>query len=668
MSLSVMWLVLALVLLTLLLPTVQCGQSPLSAAAAATSATRRYHSAASRGSQTVAADSTAPSHSIHRGVQRGLSTGAADETSAASSAADSHSHVRHLLQVSETDPLVIPLATGNQSAGGGKEYLSAVSFVFTHLSATTSSFILFPYSFTLNDSGRDYYPQGAFISTTQLQSVDSALPKSSAATNFNYAVSVASQLVSSTAGPSQAQAVYDSSIAIFIAYGLLPGDPTGSIRLLTNEAPNVCQSLYGSILGKWAQCWDATAWQSYLHTARYPESASIVYVQAADIASGILFNNGLPRFGSLIFSDIYLGSADAILANVSQTAVQAVRAFVTAGGTIISSGKGAVIVQSLGLVTAKADGSSMSTVFANDTELVALSGYTTVATKGCELQSFSSTQLTELNFAARTLCFSLGTGQAGSITTALVSSPPVDLTALPQSSLSTIATYNTATSPLLIRTADGLSTAVPSSATNTPMLLYGQLGEGQIVLHLGNAPISAASYPWIYNMLFLSNTRPVLLQTSFPSNVPDIIPALEQVSVDVNLNVANLYFDTLQHVRLLVWPANGVAVLDSPVNCQTATNLTGVVVPASSLNSSSVLDCSPSTGTWSAMHSSTANFTVFIENVAITQRGSGIVLLVSQLVYTVPSLNGKVESVIAPMTVTAYTAAQVVGDYNADPM
>ena len=661
---SLMFLVTLALVIALLLTPVQSAQSPLAAAAAADSTTRQYHSAASRGTQTAAFQPPAPSNSIHRGHRKASTDPAAPTfSSSPPSPVDSYWPTRRLLQVSENAPLVIPFSTANQSAGNGEEYLSAVSFVFNHLSTSTSSFILFPYAFQLNSTTPSDYPQGAFISTTQLQSVNSDLPSRRDSNTFEYAVSVTSQLVSA-AGTSQSQAVYDSSIAIFISYGILPSDPSQAVRLLTNEAPNVCQSLYGSISGKWAQCWDAAAWLSYLQTSRNPEATSIVYVQAADIASGILLDNGLPRFGSLIFADIYLGSADVILSNITQAAVEGVQAFVAAGGTVISSGKGAVIVQELGLITSQADGSSLTTVFSSDTELVALSGYTSVATTGCE-QEANSVLLSDLDFTTRTLCFSLGTGQAGSITTALVSSPPVDLTALQQTSLHTIATYNTAKSPLLIRTAAGLSTAVSSSAT-TPMLLYGQSGKGQLVINLGNAPVSAASYPWIYNMLFLSNSRPVLLQASFSANSPDIIPALEQVSVSVQLDVANLYNDALQDVRLLIWPADGVSVIDSPVECLVVTNVSSADVPASSLNSSSVLDCSPSSASLTPLSSSTASFTVFIENVDITQRGTGIVLLVAQLTYAAPS--GKMESVLAPMTVTAYTAAQVVGDYNADPM
>ena len=135
--------------------------------------------------------------------------------------------------------------------------------------------------------------------------------------------------------------------------------------------------------------------------------------------------------------------------------------------------------------------------------------------------------------------------------------------AFSETSLRVIASFNPAASALIIRNSTGLSSPV-SSSTFTPALLYGQLGKGQLILHLGNPPIVAASYPWIYNMLFLANSRPALLQPSFPANTPDIIPALEQVSVTMNLEVANLYDEELQAVRLLVWPANGVLLTAYP--------------------------------------------------------------------------------------------------------
>ena len=184
--------------------------------------------------------------------------------------------------------------------------------------------------------------------------------------------------------------------------------------MLTNEAPNVCQALYGSISGKWAQCWQSSAWLQYLASTSYPESTSIVYVQTADIESGLLLTaSGSLRFGQLIFADIYLGSADVILANISTAAQDAIQLFVTSGGTIISSGKGAAIVQGLGLLPSASGGAPVTNVFSNTAELVALNDYTSVATTGCAQES-NSASLSNADFTQRTLCFSLGTGSAAS--------------------------------------------------------------------------------------------------------------------------------------------------------------------------------------------------------------------------------------------------------------
>ena len=575
---------------------------------------------------------------------------------------------RRLLQADEWSPIIVPLSHPNQSVGN--DYVQALDYVFKHLSPVQSAFVLFPYSFALSNASHSSYPQGAFVSTSDAPSIASSLPSATSATDFQYVLAVQDLLLASSQASVQSQAVYDSSIAIFIAYGVLPSDPTLTVRMLTNEAPNVCQALYGSIAGKWAQCWQSAAWLAYLASSGTHEATSIVYVTASDLASGLLFNpTQRPRFGSLIFPDLYFGSAPTVLSNLTATsaAVQQVHAYVQAGGTIITSGKGALIAQGLGLITSPTTGLPLYSLFDNSSELVSASDYTSVATVGCEQEGASSAStLTDLDFTHRVVCFSLGTGLSGSITTALISSPPLNLSVLAQTSLSTLSSFNTAATPLLVRGASGISTAV-SALTNLPHTLYTTIGQGQLLMHLSNPPISSAAYPWLYNSLFLSNVQPVLIEFAFPSNEPDIIPALEQVAVTMQLQVANLLNDPFTPARLLIWPASGVAITAAPAGCTLLTNASGLTAPATGLNSTATLDCSPASGSLAPLSTWQGSFTVFIQNVLVTQTLSNIVLLHPQVTYTLASRGGLSRSVDLPLTVSAYAAAELVGDYNADP-
>ena len=626
-------------------------------------------SSPSRGAPYRPPSNTAPaSHTIHSA--HGLAAAAADvlaRRSFPSTLTQSSRPSRRLLQASEWAPLVIPLNAANQSKGN--DFLEASTFVFNHLSRTSSGFVLFPYAFALgNSSNAPEYPQGAFVSTVGDAAVDGALPSSTSASAFQYAMSVQSLLLSSAAAGSQAQAVYDSSIAIFISYGVLPGDPSNTVRMLTNEAPNVCQALYGAIAGKWLQCWNSGQWLTYLAGSGTHEASSIVYVTAQDLASGLLFTTtspSVPRFGSLIFTDIYFGSAPVVLANLTGTAqaAQAVQAFVQAGGTIISSGKGALLVQGLGLLPSASGGAAVTGVFDGSSELVSVSGYNAVPTTGCEQEGYGAA-LTAMDFSHRTLCFSLGTGQAGSIFTALVSSPPTNATALATTSLTVVSSFNVAQASLLIRDSTGVSTPVSANGV-VPHVLYAALGQGELIINLGNAPVVSSSYPWLYNALFLSNSRPVTIESAFPSGEAPVIPALEQVAVSLLVQVANLYNEPLNAALVLVWPVNGVTITGAPAGCVSPVTPIALSAPATGLNATGVLSCLAPGSALAPLSAWSGNFTVFIQQVTVTQALTNIVLLHPQVSYTRQS--GQAQTVDMPLTVSAYMAAQVVGDYNADP-
>jgi hypothetical protein len=82
--------------------------------------------------------------------------------------------------------------------------------------------------------------------------------------------------------------------------------------------------------------------------------------------------------------------------------------------------------------------------------------------------------------------------------------------------------------------------------------------------------------------------------------------------------------------------------------------------PGAALNSSFYLDCSPASGQLAAFQTLAVQVKVFIEDVSITQRGTGIPLVYPQVNYTVASRdNVPVFVDWGPVTVDAYEAALV---------
>ena len=109
--------------------------------------------------------------------------------------------------MSQSEPLIVPLSSANQS--GTSAYGEALSYVFTGLSPVSSRFILYPYSFSASAStGAATYPQGALVSIPSTSTVP---------TDFS------SLQATSTLNLNNAQAVYDSSVAFFVSYGVLTG-------------------------------------------------------------------------------------------------------------------------------------------------------------------------------------------------------------------------------------------------------------------------------------------------------------------------------------------------------------------------------------------------------------------------------------------------------------
>ena len=69
------------------------------------------------------------------------------------------------------------------------------------------------------------------------------------------------------------------------------------------------------------------------------------------IQSGVLLENGLPRFGALIIPDFILGTDDIIKAKLGENGKNKIIEFYKKGGTIIITGKSGVLFEDFGLIS-----------------------------------------------------------------------------------------------------------------------------------------------------------------------------------------------------------------------------------------------------------------------------------------------------------------------------
>jgi hypothetical protein len=361
----------------------------------------------------------------------------------------------------------------------------------------------------------------------------------------------------------------------------------------------------------------------------------------------------------LIIPDINAaaGTVNSITGLLGNNGISQIQSFVATGGSLYAAANGAVLATSLGVLPAGSFAPDTSTTRST---LRASSGLST-SILGC---SDSDTD-PDRDWIRHALCFSAPVNDAslpqGGIVLAPVyigSDPTVQVVAYLNNSL------------LQIRSGTNNYQAVsPSDQTVYPYLLSYKYKQGQVIVTTGSAVSDPSFFPWFYNALWLSLSRPLMVDSALVSSY-SVIPALEQVSLSVSINVTNLYSENLVNGSLLVYVANGINLVSYPSQCSIITPPAGATatVPAA-LNTSYTLDCTPSGNTFVAFSKLELNINIFIWNVSITQQGSGIVLLYPTISYVIPSRNNDaIKYDYGAITANAFTAALLATDINADPM
>jgi hypothetical protein len=508
--------------------------------------------------------------------------------------------------------------------------------IMTSANLHTSDLILYPYSFTAEGVS---FPNGAVIGLTSTY-------------NLNYIADNTDIILT------RAQALYDVNIAILdISITTQSGNKT-TIDELTYEAYDYCTLFTNFVWGKYGTCWEGPSYLSWV-TQNPGYGAQVVYVSETDIQGGILMipNTNTPRFGLLIIPDIYQGAQDNITAMLGSTGQSQIVAFANNGGTIFTSGKGALILQepSIGLVPAGTLDTANTLMAANYANSV------TACT--------SAAPNTELDWVTSTLC--LSPPQSNGITFDSVTSAPL---ALNPSNMNVLSYWNVTTGGLTTMTSAGAPTSVLSTTTTTyPQTLYKAVGEGQLIVHLGNPIWQSASYGWVFNALFAAMARPIILEgyvnSSLTNTTSAYIPAFEPVALDIVITLSNLFTDNLPNANFIIYVANGVEVLSAPQGC-IVVNATHPV-PNVLLAPDFHVDCTGffSGGTVPAFYTNTFSVKIQIVDTSITAVMNNIVLLYPFLTYLEPSRDNLLVTLDnGPIVVDAADAASLTADQNADPM
>ncbi|KAH3766814.1 hypothetical protein Pelo_1308 [Pelomyxa schiedti] len=535
-----------------------------------------------------------------------------------------------------SSPTYIPLGKQQQNATGGNLF-AAYSYVFNSVHTSRTDLILYPYTFSARTitNATMAFKEGAVISD---DGAGGGFSFVTSATNIELA---------------RAKALYDSSIAILSVTGFYDG----ATRDLTYESSRYCSALHDYLVGKYLNCWTSAEYLAAIAQNPNLEATSVVYVTAADIASGFLFNNGLRRFGVLIISDIYSGSQSVIVESLGSTGLAQLTSFTTSGGMIYASGKGALVLSTAGLVDTTFD----------PTFVLGVRG-SRAPVSGCDDAAVTGS-VSEAEWMYRTLCFAPPRDDGSRAFTTLYTAPIVTS----PNSMSVIASFAPRSDVVYVQSdiVSGTSTTIDISQKSYPCVLGRTLGSGYIVVELSNPTADSASYPWFYNALFLANSRPMIIDHAIVGDY-DVLPALEQLALKINLVLTNLYDFSLNNFRGIIWLASGTTLLDMPDVCTLKNQTTlpqaqRLSAPNTLLDPTYYVDCSGS-GSLAPFGVINVTLTIFIEDVSITQVQYGVVIAYPQVNYTDSArANLLIQVDFGAISINTFMAALIRTEMNVDP-
>jgi len=211
------------------------------------------------------------------------------------------------------------------------------------------------------------------------------------------------------------------------------------------------------------------------------------------------------------------------------------------------------------------------------------------------------------------------------------------------------------------------------------------LAKSKIIINLGSTTFNEKYYPWLFNTLFLVNSKPIFYDWTV---TPAIIPAFENVIVEASIDYTNLFSSPLTNFAFTVWKQIGTDFASIPTNCVSQVPSSSVKVPTvSNIDTTKTLLCTPGSSTlnsqtkcmttpgwvlFSQLNTNTPcsfsdsfKIDIQITNGNITQSKYNVWLLYPTISYNFGSYPEYLEP--GPITVNAFFAALLRTDYNPDP-
>jgi hypothetical protein len=233
----------------------------------------------------------------------------------------------------------------------------------------------------------------------------------------------------------------------------------------------------------------------------------MVYVTPSDIANGYLnTSSGENFFGLLVIPDIAMSEVSYVKKVLGASKAK-ISTFVNNGGVVLTTGKGAFLAESWGLVPEKTFDPRYTMSSPNQTWQY---------NEGCDMRGHTApSDNTEEEFKQSTLCFSLPTWTNSPIINGLISAP---LLAEPETShglkkLLYFKSSGARTRMLRHDEQSGIDTELENldKPRSYPSIMYKAIGKGHLVVNMGNPGFSSNYYQFVYNAFLLSGTRPIAL-------------------------------------------------------------------------------------------------------------------------------------------------------------
>eukprot|EP00767_Chilomastix_cuspidata_P001031 gnl/Chilomastix_cuspidata/1307.p1 GENE.gnl/Chilomastix_cuspidata/1307~~gnl/Chilomastix_cuspidata/1307.p1 ORF type:complete len:2521 (+),score=430.49 gnl/Chilomastix_cuspidata/1307:148-7563(+) len=474
-------------------------------------------------------------------------------------------------------PAIIPWGLDQTDGYKGNDW-RARNNILTNLESQSSNTLFYPYLFSAEDLNTSYaeqpdsavvFSEGAFL---RVDGPDE-LPESYES-YFHWWDALSG--VDVTRG----SALFAVSVAILQA--IVPYD-TETFSIvdesdysldLTWDSDAFCAAFTLQASALFPQCYTSVAELDAHIEDTGADSANvwITYVTPDEIAEGALFDTetGDPRFGILFFPDVIEGFEETVANLIGTTGAIELSEYVNQGGTLYTSAKGAVVVDHLGELTISnrllSPPAGHSTFFDKSTLLVS-PDTSTVSLSGCSRISFSAippeydgTNDDEINedHVQRTLCFALlRNSDLTKAYTSIVSTYLPYPDAVEASSLIEIESFSYSSNLKYRNAVTSVETTV-GSADSLPALLYRTYGAGRLVFALHSPEQSSYGKYHLHNAFLLAAQQPLMVSVSIDggdisvfdtvasvSGSQLVVPALELISLNVELNLVNLGSDQI---------------------------------------------------------------------------------------------------------------------------